>query len=299
MQRTREQPSGHTVFAYPDAAHLRRHGPRGYVDDEHYKPWLRDDFSFRCLYCRCRETWFPDGDRNFSVEHVQPTSLSPEGLTSYDTLIYACCQCNAVRGAILLPFDPAGDLHRHREVLPDGTIRGLTPSGEDFIQICRLDRPNLTAFRRLILDTLNFLQGKRDHEAVALSRRYLGYPANLPDLALLRPPGGNSRPKGIDETLLREVAAENSPTSSEGTGRIGVWGSNSHGDGLTSRLFGPVQVLPKPPSGPPVYIVDRTGRLVVWTFDVGDDERFNQRWPGTHRGCDVTPDEVAEWPGAR
>jgi hypothetical protein len=28
-------------------------------------------------------------------------------------------------------------------------------------------------------------------------RRYLGYPANLPDLATLRPPEGNSRPEGV------------------------------------------------------------------------------------------------------
>jgi hypothetical protein len=202
MQPSHEQPSGQTVFGYPDAAHVRRHGPQGYVDDEHYKPWLRDEFTFRCLYCRCREVWFPDGDRNFSVEHVQPTSLAPEGLSNYDTLIYASCQCNAARKAILLPLDPGSDLHRHVEVLPDGTIRGLTPIGEDFIRICRLDHPNLTTFRRLILDTLTFLHRKRDHAAAELCRRYLGYPANLPDLAALKPPGGNSRPKGIDESAF-------------------------------------------------------------------------------------------------
>jgi hypothetical protein len=202
MPRTREGPFGQTVCAYPEAGHVRRHGPRGYVEDEHYKPSLRDEFTFRCLYCRCREVWFPDGDRNFSVEHVQPTSLAPEGLTSFDTLVYACCQCNAARGAILLPLDPEGDLRRHLEVLPDGAIRGLTPGGEDFVRICRLDRPNLTAFRRLILDVLAFLDRKRDSDAAELCRRYLGYPANLPDLAALRPPGGNARPEGIAESAF-------------------------------------------------------------------------------------------------
>lgn len=202
MPGTHEQPSRPPVFAYPDVAHVRRHGPQGYVDDEHYKPWLRDEFTFRCLYCCCREVWFPDGDRNFSVEHVHPTSLAPEGLTRYDTLIYACCQCNAARGAILLPLDPGDDLRQHLEVLPDGTIHGLTPLGADIIRICRLDRANLTVFRRLILDVLTFLQRKRESEAADLCRRYLGYPANLPDLALLKPPGGNSRPKGIEESAF-------------------------------------------------------------------------------------------------
>jgi hypothetical protein len=50
MSRTRERPSPEAVFAYPDVPHTWRHGPRGYVDDEHYKPWLRDEFIFRCVY---------------------------------------------------------------------------------------------------------------------------------------------------------------------------------------------------------------------------------------------------------
>jgi hypothetical protein len=190
------------VFAYPDAAHERRHGPHGYLDDEHFKPWLRDEFVFRCVYCCCREVWFPDGDRNFSVEHVQPTSLAPAGLTDYDTLVYACCQCNAARGAVLLPLDPSSDLGHHLEVLRDGTIRGRTPEGEDLIRICRLDRPNLTAFRRLILDVLAFLGRKKEPAASELRWRYLGYPANPPDLAALKPPEGNSRPAGIGQSAF-------------------------------------------------------------------------------------------------
>jgi hypothetical protein len=197
MSQTRERPSPKAAFTYSDVPHERRHGPRGYVDDEHYKPWLRDEFTFRCVYCLCREVWFPDGDRNFSVEHVRPTSLAPQGLTEYDALLYACCQCNAARRASLLPLDPCSGLASHLEVADDGTIRGLTPAGEDLIRICLLDRPNLTAYRRLILETLTLLRRKRTSDAAELLRRYFGYPANLPDLAALRPPGGNSRPDGV------------------------------------------------------------------------------------------------------
>jgi hypothetical protein len=136
------------------------------------------------------------------VEHLRPTSTAPQGLTDYDTLVYACCQCNAASKAVLLPLDPRAGLRQHLEVLADGSIRGLTPAGEDFIRICRLDRPNLVAFRRLILDVLRLLGRKRDREAAALCRRYLGYPANLPDLAALRPPGGNSRPEGVERSAF-------------------------------------------------------------------------------------------------
>ena len=204
MQRPPEPSSVPSVFEPADVTQVRRHGPRGYVDDEHYKPWLRDEFVFRCLYCRCREVWFPDGDRSFSVEHVRPTSLAPEGLTDYDTLVYACCQCNAARGAILLPLDPTGEMRHHLEVLPDGTIRGRTPFGEDFIRICRLDRPNLVGFRRLMLDVLTLLGQKRDRETAELCRRYLRFPANLPNLAALKPPGGNSRLQGIERSAFAQ-----------------------------------------------------------------------------------------------
>ena len=44
-------------FSYPAAAHVRRHGPQGYADYPSYLPWLRDEFSFRCVYCLLREQW--------------------------------------------------------------------------------------------------------------------------------------------------------------------------------------------------------------------------------------------------
>ena len=210
MRPTRDLPLVE-VFAYPAADHARRHGPCGYVDDEHYKPWLRDEFHFRCVYCRCREVWFPDGDRNFSVEHLLPTSLAPDGLTDLDSLVYACCQCNAARGASLLPLDPCRALSQHLEVSRDGAIRRCTPEGEELIRICRLDRANLTAFRRLILDTLDLLRRKRAPDAVELIHRYLSPPANLPNLRGLKPPGGNSRPQGLEESYFEWRGRGESP----------------------------------------------------------------------------------------
>jgi hypothetical protein len=59
-------------FAYPVTAHERRHSPAGYVDYQNYKPWLRDEFTFRCVYCLERERWYPSGAAAFSVDHVVP-----------------------------------------------------------------------------------------------------------------------------------------------------------------------------------------------------------------------------------
>ena len=44
-------------FRYPEQPHVRRHGPQGYVTLESYRPWLRDEFTFRCVYCLLREQW--------------------------------------------------------------------------------------------------------------------------------------------------------------------------------------------------------------------------------------------------
>ncbi len=65
------------------------------------------------------------------------------------------------------------------------------------IDVCALDRPGLVAFRRDLLALIALLARRRGEEAVRVSKRYLGFPDDLPNLASLRPPGGNTRPEGI------------------------------------------------------------------------------------------------------
>jgi hypothetical protein len=192
--------AGTDAFSYSSVPKLRRHGPRGYLDYKHYKPWLRDDFSFRCVYCLCRETWYADGEAYFGVDHVSPRGKAPQRLSSYNDLVYACCVCNAWKkdfpGAIDLG---AVALAEHVESQPNGTIRALTVRGEALIDVCALNRPGLVTFRRDMRTLLTLLAGRRGEEAIRLRKRYLGYPDDLPDLAILRPPGGNSCPDGIAE----------------------------------------------------------------------------------------------------
>jgi hypothetical protein len=191
------------IFRYADTPHTRSHGPQGYQDYRSYKPWLRDEFHFRCVYCLCRERWFPDGDANFSIDHVRPSRTAPVQRNLYDNLVYACCQCNASKQdatGVLAPCEePFG---RHVEVLDDGTIKGHTLYGAALIRICRLDRPKLTAFRRGMLTLWRALERRQDPEAAALRHRFFGLPANLPNLSALRPPGGNTQPHGIEESYF-------------------------------------------------------------------------------------------------
>jgi hypothetical protein len=186
------------VFDYPQAVVPRRHGPCGYVDYQAYKPWLRDEFAFRCVYCLTRERWKPDGQEGFSVEHVLPQATHSEYVSEYHNLLYVCCACNAYRQETPLPVDPRREaLGRHVRVRRDGYIVPLSDQGRDFIDVCQLDRPTLTAFRVRMRALLDLLTSRKSAKSVALLRDLLGYPAELPDLARKRPPSGNRRADGI------------------------------------------------------------------------------------------------------
>jgi hypothetical protein len=47
------------AFVYPTTPYSRRHGPLGYTDYKVFKPWLRDEFSFYCVFCLVRERLVP------------------------------------------------------------------------------------------------------------------------------------------------------------------------------------------------------------------------------------------------
>src|SRR5262249_29950678 len=91
-------------FRYPPAPHARRHGPQGYADYSSFRPWLRDEFSFRCVYCLFREQW---GRVNgtFTIDHFVAVANDPELETDYVNLLSACVTCNVRKGARVLP-DP-------------------------------------------------------------------------------------------------------------------------------------------------------------------------------------------------
>lgn len=188
------------LFRYADQPHKRRHGPAGYRDYRSFKPWLRDEFHFRCIYCLCRERWFPDGDNSFSVDHLNPQNISAERTTDYDNLVYACCQCNAAKQDatdVLNPCEEAFSIHL--DVSDDGSIRGLTPEGSRLITICRLDRPKLTIFRQGMIELFRQLENPKESKLQALRGKFFDLPVNLPDLSALKPPAGNSRPLGVDD----------------------------------------------------------------------------------------------------
>ena len=179
-------------FAYPAAPHARLHAPAGYLDYRSYKPWLRDEFAFRCAYCLTREGWSPSepGHALFGADHIVPQSGDPASALSYSNLVYACGTCNSYKQAGGLPLGPLDAGYGHH-------IRPLTAAGRDLIGLFRPASPGRTRQRVAVLALIRAKQTHpADPDIDALYRRAFGYPADLPDLAALRPPGGNALPDG-------------------------------------------------------------------------------------------------------
>ena len=83
-------------------------------------------------------------------------------------------------------------------VTEDGHIRADTPEAAQLIELLGLDGDKLTEFRTLWMGIVALA---REHDP-ALHQKLMGYPADLPDLAALRPPGGNTRPEGVEQSCF-------------------------------------------------------------------------------------------------
>jgi hypothetical protein len=183
-------------FAYPVAPHVPRHAPAGYTDYGSYKPWLRDDFAFRCVYCLTRERWdaSASGHAGFGVDHVAPRSSAPSLTNDYGNLVYACNSCNSARQAWPPAVNPLTDaLTQHLRIDEAGVVHALTVAGQRMIDRLDLNAPNRVAVRLEKRTAHLAKQADPDDPHVDhLFRRAFGYPDDLPDLAALRPPGGNA-----------------------------------------------------------------------------------------------------------
>ena len=184
-------------FDYPKHPHQRKHGPAGYKSYESYRPWLRDEFCFRCVFCLRREQWSLVLG-NWDIDHFEPQSQAPSKTLDYENLLYVCRTCN-LNKSDALAIDPClvalGELVK---VDGEGVITSLNNEGEVLIQILRLNNADYTSFRRRMLRILAAVKAQEPETYAAL----MGYPDDLPDLRQLKPPQGNSKPQGLESSCL-------------------------------------------------------------------------------------------------
>ncbi|MEO8499088.1 MAG: HNH endonuclease [Planctomycetota bacterium] len=179
-------------FEYPPVAHVRRHGPAGYDDYASYRDWLRDEFTFRCVFCLHREQWYGRSG-TFDIEHFVPTSVDPDGECEYSNLFYACRTCNTAKSDILAVPDPCavafGDCLR---IKMDGEVEALNADGRKLLGVLRLNSLSNVQQRSRWMRNLRALR-ESDPELYA---EYMAFPAELPDLRRKRVPS-NTKPAGV------------------------------------------------------------------------------------------------------
>src|SRR5947209_5171639 len=155
-------------FRFAAAPHARKHGPGGYKQYQTYKDWLRDEFTFRCVYCLERERWYPNGHAGFGVDHVRPKGQAEYKhlICHYSNLLYACNRCNSAKGERIL-IDPCEvAFAEHLRIDEEGEITGLTVEGWRVINILGLDLRLPTNERKAKLKILALYQRYPDDPEV-------------------------------------------------------------------------------------------------------------------------------------
>ena len=183
-------------YAYPHTPHSRKHGPEGYGDYASYRDWLRDEFSFRCVYCLYREQWGIFSG-SWHLDHITPQKVNPHLKLIYDNLLYVCIRCNLTKGARIVPDPCSIDLAASLEVGPTGEISAKNTDGQILIDVLRLNNDETTAYRKKMLKLIGFLATTNRE----LYRDWMGYPADLPNLSALKPKG-NTKPDGAKNSFF-------------------------------------------------------------------------------------------------
>jgi hypothetical protein len=144
-----------------------------------------------------RESWLR-GKSGFQIDHCIPRA--GEGLATlldYDNLVYTCPWCNQAKAGVRVPNPADVAFGTALKVNQSGEIQAKNGLGSMLIQGLRLDHPEITQQRRMILRVVRLAEQK---EHLAIIRTLLGCPNDLPNLRRKRPPGGNNRPVGVDSS---------------------------------------------------------------------------------------------------
>jgi hypothetical protein len=186
------------VFLYPAEPHRRKHGPVGYTNYESYRDWLRDEFSYRCVFSLLRESW---PQTRLHIDHLVPQKDRPDLVCDYDNLILVEGRLNLVKGKRCVP-NPCkialGEcllVHTIGERMGCIEARNGSNLGEQIIQVLRLDSEDATQIRRDWIGILRSL-AQTDEE---LFRKLIGYPKDLPDLSKANAPS-NPLNTGIEQS---------------------------------------------------------------------------------------------------
>ena len=189
-------------YSYPTEPHVCRHGPGRWKDYQRYRPWLRDEFSFRCVYCLDREVW-RDMRERMHIDHFEPQAIRKDLKYEYTNLLYACPACNSQKSDTLLSDPCKVALGDCLQVHEDGRIeaKNRSPEGQALIDALALDDPLTVARRRRMIGMLRTLAESN----WPMFEEWMGYPKDLPDLNdKANKPPHNDKPEGVAQSCFEK-----------------------------------------------------------------------------------------------
>jgi len=174
-------------FRYSQSRYRRKLNPPSYSDYSRYKPFLKQEFTSQCVYCRLPDG--PKGEDSFSVDHYRPQSKFPELVTTYANLFYACSCCNRRKGA----FWPTDAQWQAKQFIPNpcdhvmfehlrchsARVETRTPAGELAERVLMLNDEGSVEYREFVLGVIASLEEKKRHlqETIRrIDRQRLSYP---------------------------------------------------------------------------------------------------------------------------
>jgi len=186
------------AFEPPSDPHQQKHGPNGYTDYMSYRPWLRDEFAFRCVYCLFREQW-GRVRAEFELDHFRPQAKDPGLETVYDNLVYSCRVCNVLKSDRDVPDPCSAFIASAVRINPDGSMEGRSDDARKLIRILGLDSDRYRQWRMMWIRVIELAEAYD----VDLYTLLMGFPEDLPELSRLKPPA-HSRPEGIEQSFFRQ-----------------------------------------------------------------------------------------------
>ncbi|HEV7507125.1 MAG TPA: hypothetical protein VGS07_19705 [Thermoanaerobaculia bacterium] len=146
-------------FRYSDNLHIRTQTPDRFNDYRRYKPFLREEFGRRCVYCCLPDG--PKGEDTFGVDHYRPRFRFPELDCEYTNLFYACNLCNRRKGTFwadegqqsqgkFIPNPCAVIMAQHLQY-EGARVIALTPAGQLAAQVLDLNDPRDVLYREFVL----------------------------------------------------------------------------------------------------------------------------------------------------
>lgn len=157
--------------------HSRTQAPPLYNDYKKYKPYLRTEFDYACVYCNCTE---PEqgGVKKFQADHYKPQKKFKKLINKYTNLFYCCPDCNRSKWSywpnmiqkiakkiIVNPCDFDIDQHIDKTTT---TWVGTSKEGEWTVERLRLDSELNVKIRNRRIKRIEMIKATKDKLTIAV-----------------------------------------------------------------------------------------------------------------------------------